>query len=125
MIFPTDLFQISIRQNFRLNGTDAYTIFDLPIQVTNSISQSSNRPSCDSLNNPLMSQELLAASASNFTRIAGTGIASDDKDGDGDGLGGSRPEGSFTDGLGAGVLLDWRSASHWLWIGTLAWLLAV
>jgi len=71
----------------------------------------------------LISQEALAASASNFTRIAGTGIASDNKDGDG--LGGSKPEGSAVDGLGAGEMLDWQSAAHWIWVGTLAWTLAV
>ncbi len=33
---------------------DHYTIFDLPISVTNEISASPSRPSCDSLNNPLL-----------------------------------------------------------------------
>ncbi len=33
---------------------DYYTIFDLPILVTNSISTISGRPTCDSLNNPMM-----------------------------------------------------------------------
>jgi hypothetical protein len=32
-------YNISIHQNFRLNGMDRYTIFNLPISVTNSISQ--------------------------------------------------------------------------------------
>ncbi|KAH8814900.1 hypothetical protein F5884DRAFT_639668, partial [Xylogone sp. PMI_703] len=69
-------YNISIHQNFRLNGTDLYTIFDLPIEVTNSISESDTRPSCDSLNNKLLTQEELEASANNFTRVAGTGIQS-------------------------------------------------
>jgi hypothetical protein len=43
-----------MHQSFRLNGSDYYTIFDLPIQVTNQISASNSRPSCDSLNNPLL-----------------------------------------------------------------------
>jgi hypothetical protein len=43
-----------MHQYFRLNGSDYYTIFDLPIQVTNEISASSARPSCDSLSNKLL-----------------------------------------------------------------------
>jgi len=56
-------YNITIQQNFRLNGTDFFTIFDLPISVTNSISEDSNRPSCDELNNPLLSDPLNASSA--------------------------------------------------------------
>jgi len=107
------LYNISIRQNFRLNGSDAYTIFDLPIKVTNSIPEESNRPSCDVLNNPLLSQEALIASANNFTRIAGTGI---DTGGKGDGLGGTKPDATPGDGLGAGAMVEWRTAVHWVWI---------
>jgi hypothetical protein len=32
-------YNISIHQNFRLNGSDFYTIFNLPIEVTNSIDE--------------------------------------------------------------------------------------
>lgn len=71
---PTDRRQVSIHQNFRLNGTEQYTIFDLPIQVTNSIPEGANRSSCDSLDNPLLSEEVLKASASNFTRVVGSAI---------------------------------------------------
>jgi hypothetical protein len=52
--------QISIHQSFRLNGSDYYTIFDLPISVTNSIpsktqqSSDGHRPLCALLNNPLV-----------------------------------------------------------------------
>jgi hypothetical protein len=46
--------QISMHQSFRLNGSDYYTIFNLPIQVTNAIPDSSTRPTCDSLNNKLL-----------------------------------------------------------------------
>lgn len=43
-------YNISIHQNFRLNGTNYYTIFDLPISVTNDISQ---KPSSQAdTNNP-------------------------------------------------------------------------
>jgi hypothetical protein len=43
-----------MHQSFRLNGSDYYTIFDLPIQVTNSIPANDSRSSCDSLNNQLL-----------------------------------------------------------------------
>lgn len=46
--------QISMHQSFRLNGSDYYTIFDLPILVTNEISGTAPRPSCDSLDNKLL-----------------------------------------------------------------------
>ncbi|KAK3300427.1 uncharacterized protein B0H64DRAFT_369684 [Chaetomium fimeti] len=51
------VYNVSIRQSFRLNGEDYYTVFDLPIAVTNSIPASDNRPSCAALNNPLLSPE--------------------------------------------------------------------
>jgi len=69
-----DFVKISIRQNFRLNGTEQYTIFDLPIQVTNSISESANRSSCDSLSNPLLDWNEVKTSASNFTMVPGSPI---------------------------------------------------
>lgn len=116
------LYNISIRQNFRLNGTDEYTIFDLPIQVTNSIPAESNRPSCDALNNPLLSEEALNASANAFTRIPGTGI---ETDGNGTGLGGAKPNASPSNGLGAGGILVWRTAPHWIWIGSLTLMILI
>lgn len=68
--------QISIHQTFRLNDTNFYTIFDLPIAVTNSIPQSapnpknsnvdngaSNvRPLCSALNNALLDASVQRAS---------------------------------------------------------------
>jgi hypothetical protein len=95
-----------------MNGTEAYTIFDLPIHVTNKISEQSNRPSCDALNNPLLSQETLNASANSFTRIPGTAIETSGK---GSGLG----------GLGAAGMVDWKTAVHWIWIGAFALMLGV
>lgn len=59
------IYNISIRQNFRLNNTDHYTIFDLPISVTNRIDNSTARPDCDSLNNPLMTWEQIDSTAAN------------------------------------------------------------
>lgn len=73
-------YNISIHQNFRLNGSNFYTIFDLPISVTNSIpqdpssGQNGNNPkpgpmngfngrvSCDLLENPLIPDESRRAS---------------------------------------------------------------
>ncbi|KAF5665971.1 wd40 repeat protein [Fusarium heterosporum] len=51
------VYNISIRQRFRLNGDEHYTIFDVPISVTNSISKDDDRPSCDELSNELLSPE--------------------------------------------------------------------
>jgi hypothetical protein len=66
------VYNISIHQSYRLNGTNYYTIFDLPINVSNSIplnassQQNGNNPapgprdanggrsSCSSLDNPLL-----------------------------------------------------------------------
>lgn len=63
------IYNISIRQNFRLNDTDHYTIFDLPISVTNSIDNSTARPDCDSLQNPMMTPEQINASAANSVGV--------------------------------------------------------
>jgi len=57
------VYNISIRQSFRLNSTNYYTIFDLPIAVTNSIPTASNRPNCSTLQNPLLPPDQVAASA--------------------------------------------------------------
>ncbi|KAK4128746.1 hypothetical protein N657DRAFT_563142 [Parathielavia appendiculata] len=56
-------YNVSIRQSFRLNGQDHYTVFDLPISVSNSIPASDSRPSCDVLDNPLLTPEEILASA--------------------------------------------------------------
>lgn len=47
-------YNISVHQSFRLNGTDYYTVFELPISVTNSITESSKRIECDLLENTLI-----------------------------------------------------------------------
>lgn len=61
---PRGAYNISIRQNFRLNGTDHYTIFDVPVSVTNAIAQDPSRPSCGELENPLLTpQEVDVAGA--------------------------------------------------------------
>uniref|UniRef100_L2FV32 Uncharacterized protein n=1 Tax=Colletotrichum fructicola (strain Nara gc5) TaxID=1213859 RepID=L2FV32_COLFN len=88
---------ISIRQNYRLNGEDHYTIFDVPISVTNSISQKNGRPSCDALNNPLLSDQELNATAANaigvlFAPGDSTQIEVKAGNGNDDGLGDTKPE---------------------------------
>jgi hypothetical protein len=65
-------YNVSIHQTFRLNGTDFYTMFDLPIQVTNSIPEKSSfgadsdekvdRPLCAARNNRLLSPEVQSSS---------------------------------------------------------------
>ncbi|KAM0225697.1 hypothetical protein ACHAPA_006253 [Fusarium lateritium] len=59
------VYNISIRQNFRLNGDDYYTIFDVPISITNSISKDDDRPSCDELSNELLSPEEIDVETAN------------------------------------------------------------
>jgi hypothetical protein len=76
-------YNISIHQNFRLNGSDYYTIFNLPIDVSNSISQFpgagqlltkpppgplsaiGGRMNCDAINNPMMDFASLLRSVRN------------------------------------------------------------
>ncbi|KAK8048932.1 hypothetical protein PG994_010662 [Apiospora phragmitis] len=62
-------YNISIRQNFRLNGEDHYTIFDVPISVTNKIDFTGNNPPCDSVNNPLLTPEEIDATSANTVGI--------------------------------------------------------
>jgi hypothetical protein len=50
-----------MHQSFRLNGSNYYTIFDLPIAVTNQISANNSRANCNSLNNPLLRGEQVNA----------------------------------------------------------------
>ncbi|KAI0164829.1 hypothetical protein GGR57DRAFT_450679 [Xylariaceae sp. FL1272] len=50
-------YNISIRQNFRLNDEEHYTIFDLPISVTNTINFVGNNAECDAINNPLLAPQ--------------------------------------------------------------------
>ncbi|OQE40208.1 hypothetical protein PENCOP_c006G02722 [Penicillium coprophilum] len=48
-------YNISMHQSFSWNGTDYYTVFDLPISVTNSIPKDDDRVDCDLLENKLLS----------------------------------------------------------------------
>jgi len=76
-------YNISIHQNYRLNGVNRYTIFNLPISVTNSISQfpgagqlttkpapgplsaNGGRMSCNLLQNPMVDFETQVNSVNN------------------------------------------------------------
>ncbi|RWA06568.1 hypothetical protein EKO27_g8533 [Xylaria grammica] len=62
-------YNISIRQSFRLNDEDHYTIFDVPISVTNSIEFVGNNPTCDSVDNPLLTPEEIDAEAANSVGV--------------------------------------------------------
>jgi len=115
-------YNVSIRQNFRLNGTNYYTIFDLPISVTNEIDESGDRPSCDSLNNELLSESELSASASNlstnpFAEGSGVDTGSNSSDGNGgSGLGNPKPEATPGSGLGSSAAISYPfSSSCGLW----------
>ncbi|KAK4220118.1 hypothetical protein QBC37DRAFT_1858 [Rhypophila decipiens] len=117
------IYNISIRQNFQLNGNSHYTIFDLPISVTNRIEERQDRPSCASLENPLLTPEEVDYEGANNVPVmfapgdattiepslSGGGI------GDGDGLGPTKPDATAADGLGSGaVALDRMGVAGWL-----------
>ncbi|KAI1501715.1 hypothetical protein F5X99DRAFT_381477 [Biscogniauxia marginata] len=108
-------YNISIRQSFRLNGEDHYTIFDVPISVTNKIEFTGLNPPCDSVNNPLLTSEEIDADAANTvgilfapgdaTIVEQTQPSSDD----GDGLGPQKPEAGPGDGLGSvAASVEWN-----------------
>lgn len=108
------VYNISVRQSFRLNSVDHYTIFDLPISVTNEISANTStsfnggvRPSCASLENPLLSpEEVDVAGADSVGVLFAPGdatqvqVQSSGTDPTGDGLGPSKPTANPSDGLG-------------------------
>lgn len=113
--------QISLRQNFQLNGVSHYTIFDLPISVTNRIDPGLDRPLCDELNNPLLDEDRIDARSANSVGVLfAPGDATKvqfvdrprDKD-NGDGLGPSR--GRPVNGLGsaASSTVSWHNGAVW------------
>ncbi|OBT85697.1 hypothetical protein VE02_05963 [Pseudogymnoascus sp. 03VT05] len=115
-------YNISIHQSFRLNDTEFYTVFNLPIAVTNRISESANQSSCESLMNPLVGwekvvEETVVLTPNEYPWTDGSGVQvsvpSGDGDGSdkGDGIGGSKPDANAGDGLGGGagmVAMDGR-----------------
>ncbi|KAI2629808.1 hypothetical protein GGR54DRAFT_586455 [Hypoxylon sp. NC1633] len=99
-------YNISIRQNFRLNGEDHYTIFDVPISVTNKIDFTGNNPPCDSVDNALLTPEEIDAESANRVGILfapgdSTVVQASGSSSVGDGLGPSKPEANPGDGLGS------------------------
>lgn len=124
--------QISIRQSFRLNGVDRYTIFDLPISVTNRIEARADRPSCDALDNPLLPPETIRASADfdvpvlfapgDATTVqTGAGGAGEE----GDGLGPTKPGASPGQGLGSGASRIWMGGESWMCVAGMAFALGM
>ncbi|KAI0842015.1 hypothetical protein F5Y06DRAFT_258830 [Hypoxylon sp. FL0890] len=113
-------YNISIRQNFRLNGNDHYTIFDVPISVTNKIEFTGNNPPCDSVNNPLLTpEEIDAESANSVGVLFAPGDSTvvqqtDSTDDGGDGIGPTKPEANPGDGLGGAGALKRTSAVYWI-----------
>ncbi|KAK1834672.1 hypothetical protein QBC39DRAFT_7973 [Podospora conica] len=108
---PRGVYNISIRQNFRLNGENHYTIFDVPISVTNSIPASAARPACDSIANPMLApEEVDVVGANNLPVMFAPGDATvirTPADGRADGLGplkGSGASGRLGGALGMGWL---------------------
>lgn len=55
-------YNISIHQSFRWNGTEYYTVFDLPVSVTNSIPESDDCVECPLLENVLLPPDVVAES---------------------------------------------------------------
>ncbi|KAK0657657.1 hypothetical protein B0T16DRAFT_453094 [Cercophora newfieldiana] len=113
---PTELnsargiYNISIRQSFRLNSQDHYTIFDLPISVTNSISNDVLRPTCDEISNLLLSPDQVNITGANTVPVmfspgdATVVQAISRGDGSGqDGLGPTKPGATASQGLGSGA----------------------
>ncbi|EFX01840.1 hypothetical protein CMQ_8306 [Grosmannia clavigera kw1407] len=102
------VYNISIRQSFRLNDVDHYTIFDLPVSVTNSIADTATRPSCDSLENLLLLPDQINATAADSVGILfapGDATQVDVKTSNslttGDGLGPEKPHAKESNGLGS------------------------
>lgn len=75
-------YNISMHQSFRWHGADYYTVFDLPISVTNSIERSDDRIDCILVENELLeSQEVVTSNASLPSQpwINGGGSSTDDE----------------------------------------------
>ncbi|KAF3282418.1 hypothetical protein TWF970_001824 [Orbilia oligospora] len=76
---------ISIHQSFTYNSSDYYTIFNLPITLTNDLDPTRDAADCGLLQNPLITEEnqRLSSSRIDFQPwINGTGAQVDFEDGD-------------------------------------------
>lgn len=56
-------YNISMHQTFRWNGTEYYTVFDLPVSVTNGIAESDERVDCDVFENEMVGYDVVAKSS--------------------------------------------------------------
>jgi hypothetical protein len=89
-------YNVSIHQSFKWNGTNYYTVSDLPISVTNSISESGDRVDCGLLENDLLGPAEIAASNDTLpgqpwvSAEASSGGESSSKSSSGDTNGGSQ-----------------------------------
>ncbi|PWY91478.1 hypothetical protein BO94DRAFT_622913 [Aspergillus sclerotioniger CBS 115572] len=55
-------YNVSMHQSFRWKGTDYYTVFDLPVSVSNSVGESDERVDCAVVENEWVTWEVVAAS---------------------------------------------------------------
>ncbi|KAL2220369.1 hypothetical protein M432DRAFT_589687 [Thermoascus aurantiacus ATCC 26904] len=110
-------YNISIHQSFRWNGTEYYTVFDLPVSVTNSIPESDDRVECPLLENVLLPPDVVAESVD--TLPAQPFLGDEGGVSTVSGSGGSSSSGSG-DSL-AGVLASGAAApgSVGMWVGLL------
>lgn len=56
-------YNISMHQSFRWNETEYYTVFDLPISVSNGIEETGDRVDCALLENEMLSRDVVAESS--------------------------------------------------------------
>ncbi|PLB33137.1 uncharacterized protein BDW47DRAFT_130728 [Aspergillus candidus] len=66
-------YNISMHQSFRWRGVEHYTVFDLPISVSNSIEESDERVDCASVENELLDAGALAASNDTLDEVPWVG----------------------------------------------------
>ncbi|EAW12653.1 uncharacterized protein ACLA_010790 [Aspergillus clavatus NRRL 1] len=64
---PRGEYNISMHQAFRVNGSEYYTVFDLPMAVANSIEPSEKRVDCSVLENDMLAPEVVAQSNGSWT----------------------------------------------------------
>jgi hypothetical protein len=143
-------YNVSIHQSFRLNGSDFYTIFNLPVSVTNTIeqfpgavqlltdprpgplSESGGRMECGMLENRLLGEDELLGSVRNPAaqpfgesgklEVSNTGSGGGQIGGSGSSGGSSGSSGDQSGVLGAGLVL--RADAGWalLPVALLTWL---
>ncbi|GKZ44866.1 hypothetical protein AbraIFM66951_007194 [Aspergillus brasiliensis] len=59
---PRGDYNVSVHQGFRWEGTDYYTVFELPVSVTNAIEESDERVDCTVLENEWLGWEVVRES---------------------------------------------------------------